>query len=74
MLEDPETLCPKHFSLSLLFHSLWGSWPVLFIPLGNCILWFLEGLWKKTTRSSPDFTDEVTKGQGGEGAFSEPGS
>lgn len=26
-------------------------------------------LWKKTTRSSPDFTDKVTEGQEGEGPF-----
>lgn len=79
MPKDPETLCPKHFSLTSFIY--WGVgrrrgegvlgvlYPVS--PLEN---YRCGGLWKKTTRLSPDFTDEVAEGHQGEGAFKELGS
>lgn len=52
------------FSLTSLSLTMGARWD-LAIPLDNWIgLWLLRGsrLQKKTTRSRPDFTGEVTKG------------
>lgn len=60
-------LVPKAlFSLTSLSFTMGSRWD-LAIPLDNWIgLWLSRGsrLQKKTTRSRPDFTGEVTKGQG----------